>query len=290
MKRPEAKNLNIVGIATGDGCLGTSVLCGGANFGLGGPYWDLVFFYGHGQLPIQFNTDILNTCTVAELKSTTQSPACAKMVQKMYEMVGGYYGYNLLDYCGESEFSNRKRNVHINDDSANPTYNFPGVGYPCPGVAYHIWINLPETRQALNVPADSYFFDADNGNGFVYNPNVDDVRGIYMEWLKNTSIRALIYNGDTDPSLSSFRTQDAWFPYLAQQGVKVSEEWRPWTVDNKTDTRGYVQEWENNRFSYLTIRGSGHMVRQSVCFAFQFLTFSFVYRCLSSARKLRFCS
>jgi carboxypeptidase C (cathepsin A) len=97
------------------------------------------------------------------------------------------------------------------------------------------------------------------------------VRPFYISLLQNTTIRALIYNGDTDPSLSSFRTQDAWFPYLAQENIAITEVWRPWTIMNKTDVRGYVQEWQNNQLGYLTIRGSGHMVpefRSQAAYAF----------------------
>jgi hypothetical protein len=30
------------------------------------------------------------------------------------------------------------------------------------------WINLPLARKALHVPINSYFFNADNGNGRVF--------------------------------------------------------------------------------------------------------------------------
>lgn len=122
------------------------------------------------------------------------------------------------------------------------------------------WINLPLVRKALNVPVNDYFFNADNGNDFVYVPSERNVMPFYKHLLDTSSIRMLIYNGDADPSLSSFRTQAAWFPYLNTSGVPVSQEWRPWTMDNKSDVRGYVQEWANNQIAFLTIRGSGHMV------------------------------
>ena len=44
---------NVVGVAVGDGCAGTEVLCGGVpspyQRGLG-PYYYLLFFWGHGQI------------------------------------------------------------------------------------------------------------------------------------------------------------------------------------------------------------------------------------------------
>lgn len=44
VKNPQG--LNLKGFAVGDGCMGTEVLCGGGS----GPYWDVEFFHGHGQV------------------------------------------------------------------------------------------------------------------------------------------------------------------------------------------------------------------------------------------------
>ncbi len=248
LSRPEAKDIRLAGIATGDGCLGVDVLCGGPNLSLGAPWWDVVFFYGHGQVSNEFFDQLTTICTIAELKTPTQSPQCAAMVQKMYQVIGGFFEYNLYDYCPDNLFKKRKR--------SNPTYNFPGVGYPCGGSAMTTWINLPAVRRALNVPINSFFFNADNGNDFVYVPTEPNVMPFYKHLLDTRpDIRMLIYNGDADPSLSSFRTQAAWFPFMKQQQVSVAQEWRPWTLDNKTDVRGYVQEWTQGRFAFLTIRG-----------------------------------
>lgn len=70
-----------------------------------------------------------------------------------------------------------------------------------------------------------------------------------------------MYNGDTDPSINSFLTQN-WTSYLADQaGFKEKEGWRPWTRDGQVRVSGYVTEYDvSSRFSYLTVRGSGHMV------------------------------
>ncbi len=48
---------------------------------------------------------------------------------------------------------------------------------------------------------------------------------------------------------------------MTAQGFKQTQPWRAWTTDGKQDVRGYVTEWLDNRFAFLTIRGSGHMVR-----------------------------
>lgn len=42
----DPRGINLKGFAVGDGCMGTEVLCGGGS----GPYWDVEFMHGHGQV------------------------------------------------------------------------------------------------------------------------------------------------------------------------------------------------------------------------------------------------
>jgi len=102
------------------------------------------------------------------------------------------------------------------------------------------------------------FFSGDNGNGFSYTLTETDLRPFYGYCIKNTSLRVLVYNGDTDPGINSFITQDIFVDYLKQNNIKKTESWRPWTMDGKSRMGGYVIEY--GKFQYLTIRGSGHMV------------------------------
>ena len=71
----------------------------------------------------------------------------------------------------------------------------------------------------------------------------------------------------TDPSINSFEAQN-WTTHL---GFTPTETWRPWTIDGCRRMGGYVTRYAE-RFDYLTIRGSGHMVPQfKPAAAFEFL-------------------
>ena len=84
---------NLKGYAVGDACTGTEVLCGGDNnFG---PYFYIQFFYGHGQFSNKLYDEIMETCTIEELKYNPQTPQCRALVDKISSEVGGYYDYNL---------------------------------------------------------------------------------------------------------------------------------------------------------------------------------------------------
>ena len=53
------------GFAVGDGCLGTKTgVCGGAP----GPWWDVLFLYGHGQISTLLWDELIAQCTVDALK------------------------------------------------------------------------------------------------------------------------------------------------------------------------------------------------------------------------------
>ena len=62
-------------------------------------------------------------------------------------------------------------------------------------------------------------------------------------------------NGDTDPGINSFVSQN----WTSSLGFDEEEEWRPWTLDGKEEVAGYVTRYAGD-FDFATIRGSGHMV------------------------------
>jgi carboxypeptidase C (cathepsin A) len=111
----------------------------------------------------------------------------------------------------------------------------------------------------------STFFEVDNAEGdFDYTPTEPDLQPFYKEM--NGKLKILIYNGDTDPAITSFATQN-WTSHL---GFDEISHWRPWTIDGCQQMGGYVERYEGN-FDFLTIRGAGHMVptyKPAASFAF----------------------
>ena len=57
--------------------------------------------------------------------------------------------------------------------------DWPGPGYACPGTAFGTWLNSTSVRAALHVAEDSFFFNGDNGVGFVYNLTEKNVLPFY---------------------------------------------------------------------------------------------------------------
>jgi len=146
---------------------------------------------------------------------------------------------------------NDKPKGPINLNDAHQPEDAPCGGGP----ALFNWIETDAVKKALHVSVNASFFTGDNGIGFTYNQTEPNVIDFYNHVIANTSLRVLIYNGDTDPCINSFSANN-WTQSL---GFDVKEEWRGWTLDGKQAMGGYVTRYTND-FDYLTIRGSGHMV------------------------------
>ncbi|KAJ8612248.1 hypothetical protein CTAYLR_002890 [Chrysophaeum taylorii] len=242
-------DLQLKGFAVGDACAGTDVLCGNLN---SPRWWDVIFFFGHGQVSNLLFDAIVDTCGLSYLKHGGVPPdGCDDILDDMDRAIGGYYEYSLYDAC-IYEDGLRRRRLH----SRAASVNMRGAlnDYPCGGgPALDVWVNQSAVRRALHVPVDSVFFEED-GDDSVYTLTETNVMPIYRR-ASAEGLRILVYNGDADPSINSFAAQN----WTASIGFNVTQPWRPWTLDSCKLMGGYVTRYEGN-FDFLTIRGSGHMV------------------------------
>jgi len=245
----------IKGLAIGDGCVGTEVLCGQKT---GGPWFEIQFFHGHAQISDKLYYQIIDQCGVTQLQRGVTDAKCQQLIDLMNKQIGGYYGYNLYDECGaENILSSVSSNSQRTSWSRVPAGISGALNdYPCGGVGAMVrWLNTSQVKTALHVPASGSFFLSDNGVGFNYTLTEKNLMPFYHKLATETDVRVLIYNGDTDPGINSFVSQN-WTVAL---GLPEVEAWRPWTLDGKQRMGGYVTRYQG-AFDFLTIRGSGHMV------------------------------
>jgi carboxypeptidase C (cathepsin A) len=118
-----------------------------------------------------------------------------------------------------------------------------------------VWVNSSAVRKALHVPQHARFFSFDNADGFDYTMSERSLLPFYAQLATQSDVRVLIYNGDVDPGLNAILAQN----WTAALGLRPRADWRPWTLDGRQRVGGYVQEYEGD-FSFLTVRGAGHMV------------------------------
>jgi carboxypeptidase C (cathepsin A) len=120
------------------------------------------------------------------------------------------------------------------------------------------YMTLNAVQEALHIPEGASFYSVDNAENFNYTATEPDLQPFYRDVASGKygrDIRVLVYNGDTDPSITSFAAQD----WTSRLGLEEMESWRPWTVDGCRRMGGYVTRYKGS-FDFLTIRGAGHMV------------------------------
>lgn len=124
------------------------VLCGGE-----GPFWNIEFMHGHGQVSNRLYSKIQSSCPEADLKSGHLDSTCSALVKKMNDAIGPYYAYNLYDTC----FSQ-----NIFDGERKYWSHAPLTGgqndYACAGPALNMWLNRSDVRTALGVAVDAFYF------------------------------------------------------------------------------------------------------------------------------------
>lgn len=197
---------------------------------------------GHHQIPISDFQIVMKACHHNDhpgflTSNSKEDDLCREALKKVRKEIGGFFTYSLYNDC---PYRNGLLQGGQND-------------YPCGGgVVLEDYLKLEEVHQAFHVTSD--FFETDNAEGdFDYTPTEPDLSGFYKEI--NGKLKVLIYNGDTDPAITSFGAQN-WTSHL---GFSESQHWRPWTVDSCQRMGGYVTRYEGS-FDFLTIRGAGHMV------------------------------
>ena len=99
----------LAGFAVGDGCLGTeSGVCGSGN----GPWWDVLFLYGHHQISTELFDELVSECGMDYLKYAkpeVDQIKCREALKRIDYEKGGYFGYALYDDCIYQEGLRRRR-------------------------------------------------------------------------------------------------------------------------------------------------------------------------------------
>ncbi|CAN9512227.1 unnamed protein product [Ophioblennius macclurei] len=120
-----------------------------------------------------------------------------------------------------------------------------------------LFLNNPYVRKALNIrPQSLDWVICSSEVNLKYGRLYQDVRKQYLKLLSALKYRVLVYNGDVDMACNFMG--DEWFVESLQQQVQVQR--RPWLYDDKDGQQvgGFVKEFDN--ISFLTVKGSGHMV------------------------------
>ncbi|KAM6928397.1 lysosomal protective protein [Xenentodon cancila] len=120
-----------------------------------------------------------------------------------------------------------------------------------------LYLNNPYVKSALHISPKALDWVICSAEvNLKYRRIYMDVRDQYLKLLSALKYRILVYNGDVDMACNFMG--DEWFVESLQQQVEVQR--RPWLYDDVDGRQvgGFVKEF--NGITFLTVKGSGHMV------------------------------
>lgn len=121
--------------------------------------------------------------------------------------------------------------------------------------AMQAYLQQKSVQEAIHVSTDVPSFP------FNYTSTIASLLPAYPGLIEKYQV--LIYSGNVDACVPYIGTEE-WTTGL---GIPVKETWRPWTYSDATPgvgtlVGGYVTTFDSNGFTFLTVKGSGHMVPQ----------------------------
>jgi len=254
----EAKdsNINLVGFLVGNGCTGNSV--GACSYA--GTQIRVDFLYGHGLYSPTLRADIESSCDW-----DNPSPTCLGYLDDMSDQVGDVNIYDIYTDCVSGD-NNKNKNHHnsssirkippLKNDAVRKALGKIGGPDECiDGISAEAYLNDDSVRQAIHVVnstiVSSWTVCTNNIN---YDGNIDSLLGLYPTLIQK--YRTLIYNGDVDCCVP-YTDNEMWTSGL---GYPIKDDWRPWVFNDQV--AGYVTVYDQNDFTFATIKGAGHMVPQ----------------------------
>jgi len=251
-------NINFKGFAIGNGFLDTtnltnSIVFFGYYHGLIGPQlWSRLEKYCCGGIAAP---QYCNFVTPASSQCETAVNDASQIIQG-----SGLNVYNLYEDCahsasGNSRYSVDKRNLLRLFPKSQKSFQVKDDPPCVDSTNLKTYLNQPEVRKALHIPSsvqswDICSLDVEIGYKRLYNT----MRPQVLQLINSGKLRGLIYNGDVDMACNFLG--DEWFS--SALGLKVIENYEEWKY--KDQVAGFVKYYD--RLTFLTVKGSGHMVPQ----------------------------
>jgi len=237
-------SINLKGIAVGNGCTGTEVGACSAQYSTG---IDYNYYYAHALFSEVTYNKLITAC---DNFKKPNAPLCVAAQIEASAEIGNVNVYDIYEPCINGGAT------QVNSTKYLRTGAPKRVGGPdecIDSIAASAYLNQPNVMAALHVkPAPSGSWSV-CGSVINYNSNVEnEPRDYYPTLIAN--YRVLIFNGDVDGCVP-YTDNEQW---TSGMGYAVKTAWRPWSVDGQV--AGYVTVYENNDFSFATVKGSGHMV------------------------------
>jgi len=246
-------NINLKGIAVGNGCTGVgSGVCGTTAGSIG---IRKNFLSSHGLVSPVLSQKIDAACG----NYTPPSAACLALVAEASAAVGDVNIYDIYAPCisgGEAAAASPRLRVPRGEVLAGPDACIDGI-------AAAAYLNSDDVIQAIHVlpamPAvESWTICS---SSLRYTETAADLPVTVYPALA-AQYRVLIFNGDVDACVP-YTDNFAW---TSGMGYPILSDWHPWLLDQQV--AGYATVYTvpdaPHTFTFATVKGAGHMVAQYV--------------------------
>ncbi|KAI1891029.1 hypothetical protein AGOR_G00159650 [Albula goreensis] len=269
----EDSSINLQGIAVGNGM---------SSYEMNDN--SLVYFaYYHGLLGSRLWTDLQSYCCKGGTCDfyNNQNLNCTKNLAEVQYIVyqSGLNMYNLYAPCagGVPQRVRYEQGHLVIHDLGNHFINHPwtamwkeklrGIGTfhksvrldpPCTNsTPSTLYLNNAYVRSALHISPNALPWAICSAEvNLNYKRLYMDVRKQYLKLLGAMKYRVLVYNGDVDMACNFLG--DEWFVESLQQEVQVKRRTWLYNAGDGQQVGGFVKDFAN--LSFLTVKGSGHMV------------------------------
>jgi serine carboxypeptidase-like clade 1 len=172
----------------------------------------------------------------------------------MSDQIGDVNIYNIYAPCVNSNRQLIKKKPYLNRKPIDPKHPLFGPDGCIDAAQADNYLNNDAVRSALHVQNSTNFPSWTICTNVDYSQTIDSLLPLYPTLI--STYRVLIFNGDVDACVP-YTGNEYWTSHL---GYTVDEAWRPWEVNDQV--AGYVTTYKAppNGFTFLTIKGAGHMV------------------------------
>ena len=247
-------NINLKGIAVGNGCLGLEAgLCSfdnGVEININVPY-----FAGHALISMDTYTQFQSVCPVGT-DPATLSPACNDIISTAHDQVGNVNIYDIYGACIDGATPGELPG-RIEEATGRRVYRRAPVpvreGGPieCIDETIAQYIGTPTFAAAFHVNPNLHWAVCGSNASFSYTRTELDERVDVYPVIVAAGVRVIIFNGDADACVP-YIDNERW---TASMNYSVIKPWTSWLTPD-SQVAGYVTQYANN-FTFATVKGSG---------------------------------
>lgn len=212
------------------------------------------YLYSHSVINLQTKQDYYKFCT------GTPDENCFAVFDKIelyMNHINAYDIYKKCDRIGGFSAYNYRRTAWLKWKLLNTkgkNQNLKGEEDCSMGKGIINYFNREDVQNELHVSINNKWIDCSDDVGEIYTPDDRASFYLYPNLIQN-KLRIWHYNGDTD-SVVPFNGTLAWMKLL---NLDVIKPWHQWRL-NEDYIAGYKIDYDG--LSFMTVRGTGHMVPQ----------------------------